>query len=165
MIHAVLIFNTHGKPRLSKFFTAIPPLRQQALISQIFSFISDRPAGVCNFLDVPELVFPSPSAGSGTVTPNGKGKAAARSDDDDTRIIYRHYATLYFVFVVDGAESELGILDLIQVFVESLDRAFENVCELDLIFHFDEVQHVLGEIIQGGLVLETNINEISLCGT
>ncbi|TXT09098.1 hypothetical protein VHUM_02572 [Vanrija humicola] len=148
MIHAVLIFNTHGKPRLSKFFTAIPPLRQQALISQIFSFISDRPAGVCNFLDVPELVFPSASSGS---------------DDDDTRIIYRHYATLYFVFVVDGAESELGILDLIQVFVESLDRAFENVCELDLIFHFDEVQHVLGEIIQGGLVLETNINEISLC--
>lgn len=64
-------------------------------------------------------------------------------------------------FVVDGAESELGILDLIQVFVESLDRAFENVCELDLIFHFDEVQYVLNEIIQGGLVLETNINEIS----
>jgi len=25
------------------------------------------------------------------------------------------------------------------VFVESLDRAFENVCELDLVFHFDEV--------------------------
>jgi hypothetical protein len=28
-----------------------------------------------------------------------------------------------------------------QVFVESLDRAFENVCELDLIFHFDEVSN------------------------
>ena len=26
-----------------------------------------------------------------------------------------------------------------QVFVESLDKAFENVCELDLVFHFDEV--------------------------
>jgi hypothetical protein len=48
--------------------------------------------------------------------------------------------------------------------VESLDRSFENVCELDLIFHFDEVNHVLSEIIQGGLVLETNINEISSCG-
>lgn len=23
--------------------------------------------------------------------------------------------------------------------MESLDRAFENVCELDLVFHFDEV--------------------------
>jgi len=53
--------------------------------------------------------------------------------------VYRNYATLYFVFVVDGAESELGILDLIQVLVEALDRAFENVCELDLVFHFDEV--------------------------
>ena len=30
-------------------------------------------------------------------------------------MIYRHYATLYFVFVVDQSESELGILDLIQV--------------------------------------------------
>jgi AP-3 complex subunit sigma len=35
--------------------------------------------------------------------------------DEETRVIYRCYATLYFVFVVDGAESELGILDLIQV--------------------------------------------------
>ena len=33
----------------------------------------------------------------------------------DLRLIYRHYATLYFVFCVDTSESELGILDLIQV--------------------------------------------------
>lgn len=33
----------------------------------------------------------------------------------DFKIIYRHYATLYFVFCVDSSESELGILDLIQV--------------------------------------------------
>lgn len=47
-----------------------------------------------------------------------------------------------------------------KVFVESLDRCFENVCELDLIFHFDQVHAILNEIIQGGLVLETNITEI-----
>lgn len=81
--------------------------------------------------------------------------------DDELRVIYRHYATLYFVLVVDQSESELGILDLIQVIVEALDRNFENVCELDLIFHFDEVHAVLDQIIQGGLVLETNIHEIS----
>ena len=57
----------------------------------------------------------------------------------DTKLIYRHYATLYFIFCVDQSESELGILDLIQVFVETLDRTFENVCELDLIFHLDRV--------------------------
>jgi AP-3 complex subunit sigma len=33
----------------------------------------------------------------------------------DAKLIYRHYATLYFVFCVDSSESELGILDLIQV--------------------------------------------------
>lgn len=48
---------------------------------------------------------------------------------------YRHYATLYFVFAVDHSESQLGMLDLIQVFVESLDHCFTNVCELDLIFN------------------------------
>ncbi|KAG9314598.1 Adaptor protein complex sigma subunit [Chiua virens] len=145
MIHAVLIFNTSGIPRLTKFYT---PLHQssQTVIQKIFSLISIRPPGLCNFLDAPELeAFLGPKDDS----------------EERWRVVYRNYATLYFVFVVDGAESELGILDLIQVFVEALDRAFENVCELDLVFHFDEVHHILAEIIQGGLVLETNVDEIS----
>jgi hypothetical protein len=33
---------------------------------------------------------------------------------DGVKLIYRHYATLYFVFAVDQQESDLGILDLIQ---------------------------------------------------
>ncbi|VDI21978.1 AP-3 complex subunit sigma, partial [Mytilus galloprovincialis] len=78
----------------------------------------------------------------------------------DYKLIYRHYATLYFVFCVDSSESELGILDLIQVFVETLDKCFENVCELDLIFHVDKVHYILGELVMGGMVLETNMTEI-----
>lgn len=78
----------------------------------------------------------------------------------DYKLIYRHYATLYFVFCVDSSESELGILDLIQVFVETLDKCFENVCELDLIFHVDKVHCILNELVMGGMVLETNMNEI-----
>ena len=75
-------------------------------------------------------------------------------------ILSRHYATLYFVFAVDSQESDLGILDLIQVFVESLDKCFCNVCELDLIFHSDKVHYVLDEIVSGGMVLETNISMV-----
>ena len=103
----------------------------------------------------------------------------------DYRLIYRHYATLYFVFCVDSSESELGILDLIQVFVETLDKCFENVCELDLIFHVEKVcfgifprfhpfislifllffmktkvHYILNELVMGGMVLETNMSEI-----
>jgi len=138
-----LLVNTSGVPRLTKFYS---PIHQsaQAIVAKIYSLISTRSPGSCNFLEAPEL-----------------DELLGREDDNEKlRVVYRSYATLHFVFVVDSSESELGILDLIQVFVEALDRAFENVCELDLVFHFDEVHHILAEIIQGGLVLETNLDEI-----
>jgi len=78
----------------------------------------------------------------------------------DSKLIYRHYATLFFIFLVDQSESELGMLDLIQVFVEALDEKFKNVCELDIVFRFDEVNHILDEIVMGGMVLETNLTEV-----
>lgn len=36
-------------------------------------------------------------------------------DWGECKVVYRHYATLYFIFIVDRQESDLGILDLIQV--------------------------------------------------
>ena len=115
MIHSVLIFNTGGKPRLTKFYTNLRGgvAAQQSLLKQIYALVSQRPDGVCNFLDAPELrtmlsltaVDASPLA----------DEVARHRPTDQLRVVYRHYATLYFVFVVDGSESELGILDLIQV--------------------------------------------------
>lgn len=158
------------------------------LIFQLVSQRDDKT--VCNFLDAPELTPLLPPASGDAWTkvrdqergnalcdepdpdtdpwvsydeaPPAKASDATRRwrPDDELRVIYRHYATLYFVLVVDQSESELGILDLIQVIVEALDRCFENVCELDLIFHFDEVHAILDQVIQGGLVLETSIAEI-----
>ncbi|KAI8926491.1 AP complex, mu/sigma subunit [Entophlyctis helioformis] len=136
MIKAVLIFNNQGKPRLLHWFQQMDVTSQQNLLKEVHRLVHKRPDNVCNFLEGSALV------------------------GNDTRIIYRHYATLYFVFVADSSESELGILDLIQVFVEALDRTFVNVCELDLIFRPEDVTQILGEIISGGLVLETNIHEI-----
>ncbi|TPX50560.1 hypothetical protein SeLEV6574_g00841 [Synchytrium endobioticum] len=137
MIKAVLIFNNHGKPRLMQFYQQWDVNTQQDMLKEIFALVHKRPDNVCNFLEGSALL-------GGT----------------DTKIIYRHYATLYFVFVVDSSESELGILDLIQVFVEALDRIFTNVCELDLIFRPDDIHAMLSEIISGGMVLETNVHEI-----
>ncbi|XP_055489143.1 uncharacterized protein LOC129695819 isoform X2 [Leucoraja erinacea] len=119
--------------------TAVKPSEdtQQQIIRETFHLVSKRDENVCNFLEGGMLI----------------GGA-------DNKLIYRHYATLYFVFCVDSSESELGILDLIQVFVETLDKCFENVCELDLIFHVDKVHNILAEMVMGGMVLETNMNEI-----
>lgn len=49
---------------------------------------------------------------------------------------------------------------MFQVLVEVLDRHFRNVCELDIIFNSDQVHWVVDEMIVGGLVVETNMNEI-----
>ena len=75
-------------------------------------------------------------------------------------MVFRTYATLTFVFVIDEDESELGILDLIQVFVEILDNLFKNVCEVDLVFNPHKLGYVLDELIVDGLVCETNIKEV-----
>ncbi len=139
-IRAALIVNNHGKPRLTKFYTQLPASRQQALIKEIFRLVSKRPDGVCNFLDATELTAllppPADAVRFSSSLGGSKGKQVDKSaydtassssakpnNQDQLRVIYRHYATLYFVFVVDQSESELGILDLIQVFVESLDGA------------------------------------------
>lgn len=63
----------------------------------------------------------------------------------DNKLVYKHY-TLYFGFCVDSSENELGILDLVQVFVETLDKCFEYASELDLIFHVDKVLSVLSNL-------------------
>lgn len=159
MIKAILVFNNHGRPRLSKFYqyfvsiwyfvlniknctflydlhvftwnnqySSIPKNEdiQQQIIKETFQLVSKRDDNVCNFLEGGSLIGGS-----------------------DYKLIYRHYATLYFVFCVDSSESELGILDLIQVFVETLDKCFENVCELDLIFHADAVHYILSELVMG----------------
>ena len=181
-IRAALIINNFGRPRLTKFYAPLPTDKQQALIRIIFQLVSRRDNNkVCSFLDAPELtpLLPPPveavSAHHSTApdavaaeqefdpwvtAPKERPKMCRWHADDELRVIYRQYATLYFVLVVDQSESELGILDLIQVFVEALDYCFENVCELDLIFHFDQVHAILDQMIQGGLVLETSLKDI-----
>uniref|UniRef100_A0A4W6CD61 Adaptor related protein complex 3 subunit sigma 1 n=1 Tax=Lates calcarifer TaxID=8187 RepID=A0A4W6CD61_LATCA len=113
MIKAILIFNNHGKPRLSKFYEHYTEDTEQQIIRETFHLVSKRDENVCNFLEGGMLIGGS-----------------------DYKLIYRHYATLYFVFCVDSSESELGILDLIQV------------------------HNILAEMVMGGMVLETNMNEI-----
>jgi len=85
---------------------------------------------------------------------------SSEHNDAPSLVTYRHYATLYFILISTSTESPLALLDLIQVFVEALDRLFENVCELDLIFNFETQHAVLGEMIVGGVVVETGLDKV-----
>lgn len=44
--------------------------------------------------------------------------------------------------------------------MEALDRLFENVCELDLIFNFETLHAALSEMIVGGVVIETQLDKV-----
>ena len=134
MIHAVMIVNNFGKARLLKFYGQTSEQKQQQIVRELFATLTARSEASSCFVDAAHWFEGVPSA----------------------RIVYRQYATLYFCMAIDNSESELGILDLVQVLVETLDRHFKNVCELDLIFNFVKVHYVVDEMIVGGLVVETN---------
>jgi hypothetical protein len=61
---------------------------------------------------------------------------------------------------VDINDNELSILEFIHLFVEVLDGYFGNVCELDLVFHFDRVYSILDEMILCGEISDTSANNI-----
>ncbi|WVZ56114.1 hypothetical protein U9M48_006693 [Paspalum notatum var. saurae] len=114
MIQAVMVISTQAKPRLLKFYNFQPPEKHQDLVRSVFQLLSARPDSVSNFVEVDSIFGPG------------------------TKMVYKHLATLYFVFVFDSSENELAMLDLVQVFVETLDRCFKNVCELDIVFNFNK---------------------------
>ncbi|KAF8852900.1 AP-3 complex subunit sigma [Acephala macrosclerotiorum] len=151
MINAVLVFNNAGQPRLTKFYTQLETSVQQRLISEIFALVSHRPSGSCNFLPLPPLL-----ASSGT----SSSSSPHEHNDVPSLVTYRHYATLYFIIISTATESPLALIDLIQVYVEALDRLFENVCELDLIFNFETLHACLAEMIVGGVVVETQLERV-----
>ena len=138
--------NSHSQLTASLQDTSI----QQRLISEIFTLVSNRPAGSCNFLPLPPLL-----AASGT-----SNSSSEPHNDVPSLVTYRNYATLYFIIISTSTESPLALIDLIQVYVEALDKLFENVCELDLIFNFETLHATLGEMIVGGVVIETNLERI-----
>ncbi|XP_049795751.1 uncharacterized protein LOC126210542 isoform X1 [Schistocerca nitens] len=139
MIKLVLVVNAAGKVRLSKFYDPRPaePQSQQRLTRGLHSRLAARQKHNCSFFDVSDLLGP------------------------DSTAVYRRYADLFVVFVADGAESPLATVDLIQEFVDAVDRCFGLACELDFVYHADQVHHILNEVLQGGLVLTVNSAEIA----
>lgn len=45
----------------------------------------------------------------------------------DQKVVYKRYASLYFVAGIDASDNELIVLEQIHLFVEVLDRYFGNV--------------------------------------
>ncbi|KAF2285184.1 hypothetical protein GH714_038974 [Hevea brasiliensis] len=76
------------------------------------------------------------------------------------KIVYRRYASLFFLVGVDNDENELAILEFIHLLVETMDRHFGNVCELDIMFHLEKAHFMLEEMVMNGCVVETSKSNI-----
>ena len=76
------------------------------------------------------------------------------------KIVFKRYASLYFVACIEKEDNELIVLDIIHHFVEVLDRYFGNVCELDLIFNFHQAYFILEEMIVGGHIIESSKKQV-----
>jgi len=128
----ILLMSRQGVVRLSSIFVPHPPAEKQRLIRFCAANILPRSLRMCNF-----------------VTDKEKGY----------NLVYRWYASLYFIVGIAPGQNELYVLEQIHMFVEVLDRYFGNVCELDIIFNFHKAYAILHELFVGGYMLETNKQE------
>lgn len=77
------------------------------------------------------------------------------------KVVYRRYASLFFIVGVEpDEENELGMLEFIHAFVETLDKYFENVCELDIMFNLEKAHFILDEMVTSGCIVETNKSNV-----
>ncbi|KAK4483645.1 hypothetical protein RD792_010846 [Penstemon davidsonii] len=76
------------------------------------------------------------------------------------KVVYRRYASLFFLVGVDNEENELAILEFIHLLVETMDRHFGNVCELDIMFHLEKAHFMLEEMVMNGCLVETSKSSI-----
>jgi len=126
-IEYVLLVSRQGKVRLAKWFTTMPAKQKSKIVKDVTQLVLARRTRMCNFLEY-----------------------------KDSKVVYRRYASLFFVTGIGASDNELITLEIIHRYVEILDRFFGNVCELDLIFNFQKAYAILDELILGGEMSETS---------
>lgn len=126
-IHFVLLVNKQGQTRLAQYATWIPIGERTALEGEVVRKCLQRKDSECSFVE--HLQY---------------------------KLIYRRYASLFFIVGVDNDENELATLEFIHCLVETFDKYFENVCELDVMFNVEKAHFILEEMMANATVIETN---------
>ena len=78
---------------------------------------------------------------------------------------------MYFIIGIDIEDdvNELSFLEFIHNMVETLDKYFENVCELDvsaylvtlqIMFNIEKAHFIIDEMVMSGYIVETNKTNI-----
>ncbi|KDR85206.1 hypothetical protein GALMADRAFT_233899 [Galerina marginata CBS 339.88] len=127
-----------GKLRLAKWFVPLSPKSKAKIVQDVSQLALNRRPRMCNFLEY-----------------KGEQNPVLLVD-----VVYRRYASLFFICEIDEDDNELVTLEVIHRYVEVLDRYFGNVCEMDLIFNFQKAYAILDEFIIAGEVQEPSSNTV-----
>ena len=127
MIHSIMLINRQGKIRLIKWYSTFQVADRTKYMREIAVMVIGRSSRLSNFLEYGQY-----------------------------KIIYKRYASLYFITLCDKDDNELIVLEIIHHFVEVLDRYFGSVCELDIIFNFHKAYYIIEEILAAGYIQESD---------
>nr|GMD01825.1 AP-4 complex subunit sigma [Ipomoea batatas]GME17038.1 AP-4 complex subunit sigma [Ipomoea batatas] len=97
-IRFVLMVNKQGQTRLAQYYEYLTLEERRALEGEIVRKCLTRTEQQCSFVE-----------------------------HRNYKVVYRRYASLFFLVGVDNEENELAILELIHLLVETMDRHFGNV--------------------------------------
>ena len=128
MISFILMVNKQGQTRLAQYYNYMTISERATLEGELVRKCLSRTENQCSFLEHHQY-----------------------------KVIYRRYASLYFIIGLEEEDvNELAYLEFIHNLVETLDKYFENVCELDIMFNIEKAHFVLDEMVMNGSIFETN---------
>ncbi|KTW29403.1 hypothetical protein T552_01355 [Pneumocystis carinii B80] len=130
-ISYIFLVSRQGKVRLVKWFITLNSKEKSRILKEVSQAVLQRRSKACNFLEY-----------------------------KDTKICYHRYASLFFIVGIEQTDNELITLEIIHRYVETLDRYFGNVCELDIIFNFQKAYFILDELIMAGEMQESSKKNI-----
>jgi AP-1 complex subunit sigma 1/2 len=93
-----MLMSRQGKVRLAKWYSTYTQKERARVVKETTPLVLSRPLKLCNFVDWKGL-----------------------------KLVYKRYASLYFLCGVDPADNELLVLEIIHHFVECLDMC-ARVC-------------------------------------
>ncbi|XP_071962849.1 AP-4 complex subunit sigma-1-like [Antedon mediterranea] len=131
MIKYFYIIGKQGRTRLSRYYENVPLKSRTALESDVHRNILTRTKDQCLFFNY-----------------------------QDYKIVYRRYSSLFVILAVDEEENEVASLEFIQLFIETLNKYFEGVNEMDILYNLEKIHIILDEMIVNGYILETNMAKI-----
>ncbi|KAF2005625.1 hypothetical protein P154DRAFT_530450 [Amniculicola lignicola CBS 123094] len=133
-IKYLILLSRQGKVRLAKWFTTLAPKDKAKIVKDVSQLVLARRTRMCNFLEY-----------------------------KDTKIVYRRYASLFFIAGCDSVDNELITLEIVHRYVEQMDKYYGNVCELDIIFNFQKAYFILDELLLAGEMQESSKKNVLRC--